>query len=300
MNPYPKPSAVGGTLIRKVIQNFKLQNFKLPITDPIAIATSGGVDSMVLAHLLSRYGRKVIDPQLITLLHFDHQWRTQSKTIEKKAVAALAKSLQVKFKSIKLESPGTQSKNWEEDARLKRQSYFEKNVGEGLVWEWVMTAHHQDDVAETLLWRFLRGEFLDQPQGILFQDNHTLRPFLKVLKEELYEYADLEKVTFFEDPGNQDTTQMRAYLRTELFPELEKRFPGVRKVIAKYPEKASKTRQIRTATLQTVEWISAALNLKLNQAQRKLVPELKTGQSVFLQGGTVLTREKDGFFLKIP
>ncbi len=236
---YPKPSAVGGTLIRKVIQSFKLHSFPLPIVQPIAIATSGGVDSMVLAHLLCRYGRKVASPDLITLLHFDHQWRKESATTEKKAVQELAQCLGVKFKSVRLEAPGTHSKNWEDDAREKRLAYFQKNGGVKKKYTWIFTAHHQDDVAETLLWRFLRGELIEQRQGILFRNDMILRPFLKASKEELYQYAKAESVSFFEDPSNQDATQMRAYFRTQLFPELEKRFPSVKKVIAHYASKNS-------------------------------------------------------------
>src|SRR5687767_4600866 len=102
--PYPKPSDIGGTLIRRVVGTFKHQlaadprlarKLKLPLSGKIAISVSGGVDSMVLAHLLCRYGRKVIaDPtRQVTLLHFDHQWRAESATIEREEVARLASTL---------------------------------------------------------------------------------------------------------------------------------------------------------------------------------------------------------------
>ena len=191
MSPYPKPSAMGGTIIRQVISLLRENSISLPIQKPILIATSGGVDSMCLAHLICTYGRKIIDPTLVTLLHFDHQWRKESGTIEKKAVQQLANSLGVKFLSVKLPShrQKTLSKNLEEDARLKRNEFYSSKTGSSKEYAFVITAHHADDVVETLMWRFFRGELFLQNEGILFQDNNVLRPFLKVLKEEIYQYA---------------------------------------------------------------------------------------------------------------
>lgn len=236
MSPYPKPSAVGGTIIRKVMALLKENGLTLPIQKPILIATSSGVDSMVLAHLFSTYGRRIIDPKLITLLHFDHGWRKESATIEKKAVQKLAKQLGVGFISVKLKTQrqNSLSRNLEEDARLKRNEYYSTNTGMGKKFALVFTAHHADDVVETLVWRFFRGELFEQNEGILFQDNNVLRPLLKVTKEEIYLYAQLEKVSFHEDPSNQALGQMRAFFRAKLKPLIEKQFPGYRNSILRY------------------------------------------------------------------
>ena len=98
----------------------------------------------------------------------------------------------------------------------------------------MFTAHHADDVVETLVWRFFRGELFDQNEGILFQDNKILRPFLKVTKEEIYLYAKQEKVPFLEDPTNLLSHQMRSFFRTELKPLLLKQFPGFRNSVLRY------------------------------------------------------------------
>jgi tRNA(Ile)-lysidine synthetase-like protein len=242
---YQKPSAIGGTLIRKVILGFKAQQFSLPIDGPIFIATSGGVDSMALAHLIATYGRKIISPAQMTLLHFDHQWRKESGTIEKKAVQKLAKELGVGFLGVKLAKPTHANRlNWEEDARRKRNEfYFSQKKA-----QFILTAHHQDDVAETLFWRFLRGEFDENREGILFQDDKILRPLLQVTKQELYAYAQGEKVSFFEDPTNADPSQMRSFLRKELFPLLQKRFPALKATLARYVRSSRCSREPKEQT----------------------------------------------------
>ncbi len=236
---YPKPSDIGGTLIRRVLATVKAQKRSYPFKGPIAIAVSGGVDSMVLAHLLCRYGRKLIpDPATqVTLLHFDHQWRPESATREREAVAALAQSLGVQFESIQLPAPAQNrvNENREDDARQKRQGVFDRwTQGPEPKAKWILTAHHEDDVLETLIWRFFRGEMRSNQKGILFKHGKMLRPFLQVTKEEIRLYAQEESVPHFEDPTNHDSQHLRAWLRVELIPVLVRHFPGYRRSLMRY------------------------------------------------------------------
>lgn len=236
MAPYPKPSAVGGVLIRKVMAEFKANGIKLPLEKPILISVSGGVDSMVLAHLLARYGRRLMDPKLIHLLHLDHGWRPESAGVEKAGVQRLAESLGVGFTHEKLVAPQQNGPrfNLEEDGRKKRKAVYQALAGNRKKFAFVFTAHHQDDVVETLIWRFFRGELFLQSEGILFKDQECLRPFLQVTKEEIYDYARSEKVEFFEDPTNQDTEAFRAFARVKLIPLILEHFPGFKKAILRY------------------------------------------------------------------
>jgi len=244
MNAYPKPSDIGGTLIRRVVAQFKEKEFTLPFQKPLMIAVSGGVDSMVLAHLISTYGRRIARPDQITLLHFDHQWRKESSTVEKKLVSDFAAKLGVGFESVVLDShrQNPMSRNLEEDARMKRNAFYASRARSNSRYSFVLTAHHADDVVETLVWRFFRGELFEQNEGILFQDNNVLRPLLKVTKDEIRQYAQSERVPFLEDPSNRDPNQMRAFFRQELKPLLLKQFPGFRTSLLRYTAKHKKAR----------------------------------------------------------
>jgi tRNA(Ile)-lysidine synthase len=230
---YPKPGEAGGRLIRKVVAIFRAQGMRLPLERPVLIAVSGGADSTALAHLLSRYGRRICSPDQITLLHFDHGWRPESGGVEREGVGRFAAELGVRFLHRKLDPP-TEGVNGEEDARKKRRAVYEELSAPGGAYEWVLTGHHQGDLAETLLWRFLRGEFDRQRKGILFQDSRCLRPFLEVEREEILEYVREEGLLIFEDPTNREPGRFRAWARMTLFPLLESRFPGIRGVLKRY------------------------------------------------------------------
>ena len=259
---------------------------------------------MVLAHLLGRYGRKVVAPAQITLLHLDHGWRPESSREEPDTVRSLAETLGVRFLSQQLPAPrgrAMESKNLEEDARLKRQKVFRSLTGKGKEYSTVLTAHHRDDQAETVLFRFLRGELLELGGGILFQDDHTLRPLIRVDKDQIRTYAAEEGLDFHEDPTNADPRRFRAWARARVFPLLEGQFPAVRDVLARYPERLSKpvSNQLLHGVKTAVE---VAIGRPLGRAQvEELRAQLSVGgrrRALSLPGGVRLRPVKQGFLIE--
>ena len=301
-DPYPKPSSIGGTLIRKVIAQFKSQGFSLPIDVPVLIAVSSGSDSMALGHLISKYGRKVVRPDRITLLHFDHGWRAESAGVERTAVKGLAAELSVGFLAYDLEPPdlGKKGLNLEEYGRLRRLEAYDELAGTARQYRFVFTAHHRDDVAETVLFRFLRGELESHRNGVLFQDAQVLRPLLKISKHEILEYCRAEGVRFHDDPSNQDESFFRAWARQSVFPLLESRYPGIREVLARYAEAPS----IGTSDPESlqIENLLQVLHGPLNRSQRKQIGEMlhenKVGARLSLPGGNQLKRLKNGWLIE--
>jgi|GEM_PF-6498555 len=179
---------------------------------------------------------------------------------------------------------------------------FGSLAGEDMPFECVLTAHHKDDVAETVFFRFLRGEFDQQRGGILFKDSAVIRPFLEVGKEEILRYAREEGVPHQEDPGNADPAFFRAWLRQSVFPMLEERYPGVRDRLVRYaggiPDQSS------FGAPEEIENLVGALNGPLNRAQREWLRARLAGMdegAVFhLAGGTQLKRLKNGWLIENP
>jgi tRNA(Ile)-lysidine synthetase-like protein len=226
MTPYPRPGKVGGRLIRDVIGFLKNQKIELPITSHILIGVSGGPDSMALAHLLLKYGRRIAPKDQVTLLHVDHGWRDKSQA-DARFVATFAKRWGIKLQVKKLKAPQLnetyKGRSWEEVARDARKEFFlqaaqKKN-------SIVLTAHQADDLAETLLWRLFTGSAQTHGGGIAVRHGVELRPFLTQRKAVLLEYLKEEEQDFREDETNLDARFLRARIRAELLPTIEKIFP---------------------------------------------------------------------------
>jgi tRNA(Ile)-lysidine synthetase-like protein len=223
---YPRPGEVGGRLIRDVIGFLKSQNIELPITSHILIGLSGGPDSVALAHLLIKYGRRVAPKGGIRLLHVDHGWREKSVE-DARFVKTFAKCWDVPLEMKKLKAPAVnetyQGRSWEEVARDARKAFFKEAAEkhEAIV----LTAHQADDLAETLLWRLFTGASQTHGGGIAVRHGVELRPFLTQRKSTLLKYLKEEKQKYRIDESNLDPRFLRARIRSELVPTVEKIFP---------------------------------------------------------------------------
>jgi len=223
---YPKPKAVGGKLIRQVIAFLKEQGLTLPIDSQILCALSGGSDSLALAHLLLKYGRRIIAPEQVILVHVNHGWRGKESDADELAVQDFAREYDANIEVIRLEKPGKAAagKSLEDLARRDRYEIFQK-LAELHECRFVFTAHQAEDLAETLLWRLLTGAAQTQGAGIWAQEGLLLRPFLSTRKDTLKSYLKEEKISWREDSTNRDPRFQRTRIRESIFPQIEMVFP---------------------------------------------------------------------------
>ncbi|HMS24028.1 MAG TPA: tRNA lysidine(34) synthetase TilS [Candidatus Saccharibacteria bacterium] len=173
------------------------------------VAVSGGVDSVVLLDLLSK--NKNLD---LVVAHFDHGIRQESAN-DADFVTKLAKKYGLK---IILGKGKLGSDVSEDEARKARYDFlFEILMGEGA--KAIITAHHQDDVVETVIFNILRGT---GRKGVtaLSNQKQVLRPLLNVTKKEITEYARDNKLTWVEDSTNLDTKYTRNWIRHVLLPKM--------------------------------------------------------------------------------
>jgi tRNA(Ile)-lysidine synthase len=186
---------------------------KIPAS--VAIACSGGTDSMAILDFVKRSNRD------ITVAHFDHQ--TPFGTKAYKFVKQYCKSHNLKLVVGELQSEKPKDESWEEYWRNERYCFFESLDMP------VITAHHLDDVVEW--WTFT--SFHGNPMLIPYSRNQTLRPFLTTTKEEIWNWINRKDVPYLLDPGNFDEKYMRSLIRKNIIPEALKVNPGLRKVIKK-------------------------------------------------------------------
>lgn len=221
---YPQPKQAGGVLIREVLATFKRAKLSYPINSHIHCAVSGGCDSVALARLITRYGRKICN-QGVSFVHINHGWRGEESDADEKFVQNLAQEWGVACQVYRLNAgkipPGA---SWEEVARKARMEIFTQ-ITQSKPGSRVLTAHHADDLAETLLWRLFTGSQETHGGGILIEDDFLLRPLLGSRKALLREFLEEEGVLWREDRTNAEPRFLRSQMRQELMPTLEKLFP---------------------------------------------------------------------------
>jgi tRNA(Ile)-lysidine synthase len=179
----------------------------------VVVAFSGGLDSLVLLHLL-RFAPELPRTELIAA-HFDHRMRAGSAD-DARWVAERALGWDVPLEGGAARTPPA-SEAAARDARYEFLESVRARVGA----RWIVTAHHADDQAETVLFRIARGTGLAGLRGIPERRGALLRPLLSFWRVELEAYARAHGLEPRPDPSNADPRFARNVVRAELLPRLE-------------------------------------------------------------------------------
>lgn len=189
------------------------------------VAFSGGLDSSVLLHALASTGGRAGVPVLA--IHIDHGLHEDSPRWTEHC-ADFAKALGVDYACRSVEVQLESGKGPEASARDARYSALYAELGES---DWLLSAHHREDQAETLLLNLVRGS---GPMGIAgigpvrrFGPGWLVRPMLDTARESLLEYAGREGLAWLEDPSNVDRRFDRNFLRHDILPRLRSRWPDI-------------------------------------------------------------------------
>ena len=187
------------------------------------IALSGGLDSTVLAYTLAQtrrqHGRRLV------AVHVDHRLHAESAAWAEHC-RELADSLGIAIRIETADVDVSGGRGLEAAARDARYSILARHVGGG---DWLLSGHHRDDQAETLLLNLLRGSGPAGMAGIASLNRlgggWLARPLIEVSRDELAQYAASEGLAWVEDPSNQDERFDRNFLRHAVLPRLESRWP---------------------------------------------------------------------------
>ncbi len=207
-----------------------LQTHTIP-QQSLIVAYSGGRDSHVLLHAL--WQLQSTQHFKLGAVHVNHnlqpdalKWETHCKNIcESYGIPFRALSLQLSIKS---------GQSLEEVARLARYDAIAEIMTEN---DLLLTAHSQDDQAETFMLQLIRGAGLKGLAGIskikTLGKGALARPLLEVSRACITEYAKKHQLAFVEDTSNSNLRFRRNFLRSKVFPELEKVNPSVADCIAR-------------------------------------------------------------------
>lgn len=203
------------------------QNMFLP-NRRYAVAVSGGIDSMVLLHMMA------CDKNLnIFAVTVNHGIRPEAQS-DCDFVADYCKRLGVECRVFRVDVPAYAAENklsTETAARLLRYRVLDE-----LDCDFVCLAHNADDNAETVLMHILRGSGARGATGMQRVNGRYLRPLLDWTRERIERYADEHNVPHVEDSTNADTNYTRNFIRHKVMPLLGQLNPAVRQNILRFAQ----------------------------------------------------------------
>ncbi|HEX4952119.1 MAG TPA: tRNA lysidine(34) synthetase TilS [Thermoanaerobaculia bacterium] len=205
-------------LLLEIVRDRLEAHSALAANRPLIVAFSGGPDSTALLLAVSTLGRAAGTPVLAA--HLDH---AQDAGSSDRATAArdLARRLGADFEHDRrsVSAERTPGESWEAAARRIRYDYLE-NVRKLAGGEWVLTGHHQDDQAETVVLRLLFGSGPTGLGGVHPVRHHLLRPLLGLSRSQLADALTAAGLIPVSDPTNLCLDPARNRIRAELLPRL--------------------------------------------------------------------------------
>ncbi|MFT5256992.1 MAG: tRNA(Ile)-lysidine synthase [Arenicella sp.] len=205
------------------LSNLIQQNFPFLKDKKLLIAISGGIDSVVLTHLLSTLNFD------ISLAHCNFNLRGTESDLDNVFVKDLAKKLAIHCFTTSFETERIAKENKESTqiaARNLRYSWFQE-IRQENNFDYILTAHHADDNLETFLINLTRGSGLDGFTGIPEINGNIIRPLLKFSREEIEVFAQEEKISWREDHSNTSTKYVRNKIRHNILPVLKEINPSL-------------------------------------------------------------------------
>ncbi|NGM85484.1 tRNA lysidine(34) synthetase TilS [Paenibacillus sp. 7124] len=208
--------------------------------DVIVVAVSGGPDSVALLHVLHEISVSRM-PLTLICAHVNHGFRAESAE-EAELVRSIAEGLGIPFELAELNIPSFMKESGlgpQEAAREKRYEFL-LNTAKRRGARSIALAHHEDDQAETVLMRLLRGSGLSGLAGMRFKRTEKnvelIRPFLRINKAAILEMCRQRGYLYAEDPSNEQTKYTRNAVRLEVLPFLTRYNPQLGRSLTQLAE----------------------------------------------------------------
>ncbi|HEY9509418.1 MAG TPA: tRNA lysidine(34) synthetase TilS [Verrucomicrobiae bacterium] len=225
-------------LLNQVSKNLTARKL-LARGESVLVAVSGGVDSMVLLHVLHQLALE--NSWKLAVAHLNHQLRGRSSDADERLVIKTAKRLgiQIVTERANIRSHAKSRKLSIEMAAREVRHDFLARTAKRLKFAAIALAHHADDQLELFFLRLLRGSGKDGLSGMKWKSRSPndpklslIRPLLNVSKAELLAFAVQNKIAFREDATNASIDFQRNRIRNELLPLLRQNYqPSLNRVI---------------------------------------------------------------------
>ena len=212
---------------------YLLNNIRIKYGDAVVVGVSGGPDSMALLHIVSRL-KKALDIEVICA-HVNHNTGRPGQYEEQKFVESYCKKNKIIFETMTIDDYGDD--NFHNEAHSKRYRFFGDLVKQHNA-AYLLTAHHGDDLMETILMRIVRGSTLRGYSGfskVIDKGSYKIiRPLIEITKDEILEYNKKHKIKYALDSSNTKDVYTRNRFRKYIVPQFKKEEPNVHQKFYKF------------------------------------------------------------------
>ena len=225
----------------------------------LLLTVSGGIDSVVLSQLCHDAGYS------FAIAHCNFQLRGEESEQDEHFVKSLAQTYQVPFYTTRFQTKKYADENGistQMAARDLRYNWFE-NIRTQHQFDFILTAHHQDDVLETILLNLTRGTGLAGLHGILPKNGVIVRPLLFATRKEINAFLTNKQLTWREDSSNTSVDYVRNRLRHDVIPVLRDLNPHV---AAAAFQMAERIQEVEKIVAQSIDATSRLLVSTKNDA----------------------------------
>ena len=262
---------------------------------------------MVLLYLLKRDAEKY--GYFVSAVNFEHGIRGEESVADSLFVQDTCKAWGVLLSSFVencVERAKREKLSLETAARNFRRENYEKILKDGLA-DFIATAHHANDNAETVLFRLARGTSLSGVIGIRKTDGKYIRPLIEKTKEEILAFANESGIPFREDSTNFEPIATRNIIRLDILPKIEEIVPCATKNLSHFASIASEDDEFLYELADSLITLSngcgtVVFNVKKPVFRRAYLSDLyalqflKMGAKISLPNNLEAKKTKDGIF----
>ena len=230
--------------------------------DPILLAVSAGIDSMVMADLFFRSGYS------FSVAHGNFKLRYKDSDLDEAHVVNWCnkRGIEVFTRHFKIaEAQVNQNLSIQMAARNLRHAWF-KDICIASGFSFYALAHHKEDDLETIIINLLRGTGIAGLRGMLPKNGMAIRPLLCFSQNEILEESIAENITYREDSSNTENKYIRNQIRHLIIPELKKINPKVEQTVADHKKR-----------LQFTEWLA---KVKMEEVKFELWENTNSGRRI--------------------